>query len=217
MSLELHGHPFASFCQKVLIALYENETPFSDVFVDLGDPTSRAAFLKLSPTGKMPVLRDVGRDQTVFETSIIIEYLNQYYPGRTALIPSAPDFAREVRLLDRFYDLYVSEPMQKVVADRLRPVGNGDPYGVNEAKAALRKAYAIIEERLGDRRWELGDAFSMAECSAAPALHYADLVEPFGSTFPRVSAYLQRLRDRPSYARVVREAAPFAHLFPKEQ
>jgi glutathione S-transferase len=165
----------------------------------------------------MPALRDAAHGQTVFETSIIIEYLNQYYPGRTALIPSDPDLARQTRLLDRFYDLYVSEPMQKVVADRLRPPGTGDAFGVAEAKAGLRKAYAIIEERLADRTWELGEAFSMVECSAAPALHYADLVEPLASGYPRVRAYLQRLRARPSYARVVREAEPYAQLFPKEK
>ena len=106
--------------------------------------------------------------------------------------------------------------MQKIVGDRLRPPGEGDAYGVAEAKAALRKAYALIDERLGEQTWELGEAFSMAECSAAPALHYADLVEPFGTAYPRLSAYLQRLRERPSYARVVREAEPYAHLLPQE-
>ncbi len=217
MSLVLHSHPFASYCHKVLVALYDSGTPFEAVLVDLGNEASRDAFLKLNPTGKMPALQDGARGQVLTESSIIIEYLTHYYPGPVPLIPSDPELAREARFLDRFYDLYVGDPMQKIVGDRLRPDGQGDAFGVQQAHASLRSAYAMIESRLGDKTWELGDRFSIAECSAAPALYYANLVEPFGSAFPKVSAYLKRLSERPSYARVQREAAPFAHYFPKEK
>ena len=123
MCLTLYMHPLASFCQKVLIALYENDTPFEPRIVDLADETSRAEFLKLWPIGKIPVLRDEARDRTIPESSIIIEYLAQHYPGKMQLVPADPDLARQTRLRDRFYDLYVQEPMQKIVTDRLRPGG----------------------------------------------------------------------------------------------
>ena len=137
MSLTLYYHPLASFCWKVLIALYENDTPFKPHLVDLGDPASSAAFKAIWPIGKFPVLRDDARDRTIPETSIIIEYLAQYYPGGTELVPADADVARQTRLWDRFYDLYVSEPMQKVVGDRIRPVGTKDPFGVEAAKTTL--------------------------------------------------------------------------------
>src|SRR5438874_2199881 len=135
MSLTLYFHPLASYCQKVLIALYENATPFTPRLIDLGNQAERAALLELWPVGKFPVLRDDARDQTVPESSIIVEYLDQHYPGRTALVPSDGDLAWRTRLRDRFYDLHVHEPMQKIVNDRLRPADGHDPFGVAEAQA----------------------------------------------------------------------------------
>ena len=215
MVLKLYFHPFASYCQKVLIALYENETPFSGELVDLGDPAARAAFLKVWPIGKFPVLRDDARDQTIPESSIIIEYLAQHYPGRSALIPADAEQARHTRLRDRFYDLQVQEPMQKIVGDRLRPAGKSDAFGVELAKASLLTAYGMIERQMATNTWATGSDFSMADCAAAPALFFADWVVPFGAAHPNVAAYLQRLLARPSIARVTREAEPYAQLFPR--
>ena len=127
MTLKLYFHPFSSFCQKVLIALYENNTPFERELVDLGNPASAAAFKTVWPIGKFPVLRDESNDQTLPESSIIIEYLAEHYPGTSELVPNDRDLARETRLSDRFFDLYVNVPMQKVVADRFRPEGKHDP------------------------------------------------------------------------------------------
>ena len=216
MSLTLYMHPLASFCQKVLIAFYENDTPFEPRIVDLADETSRAEFLKIWPIGRMPVLRDEARDRTIPESSIIIEYLAQHYPGKMQLVPTDADLARQTRFRDRFYDLYVQEPMQKIVTDRLRPAGKNDPHGVEQAKGLLQTAYGMIEHDMSTKTWAMGDAFSMADCAAAPALFYADLVLPFGDTYPNTAAYLRRLMERPSFARVVREAEPYRALFPKE-
>jgi glutathione S-transferase len=216
MSLTLYYHPLASFCWKVLIALYENDTPFKPHLVDLGDPVSSAAFKAIWPIGKFPVLRDDARDQTIPETSIIIEYLAQYYPGATELVPPDADLARQTRLWDRFYDLYVSEPMQKIVGDRIRPAGKKDPFGVEAAKATLETAYALIEEEIAAKTWAMGDVFSMADCSAAPALYYANKVLPFGDEHRNVAAYLARLQERPSFARTLKEAEPYFAMFPKE-
>src|SRR5258706_15359382 len=146
MALTLYFHPLSSFCQKALVALYENDTAFEPHIVDLGDETAREAFLKIWPIGKFPVLRDDANDRTIPESSIIIEYLAQHYPGRTALVPADADLARQTRLRDRFYDLYVHEPMQRIVGDRLRPAGKTDPHGVEAAKAQLQMSYGMIDE-----------------------------------------------------------------------
>ncbi|MCC2663204.1 MAG: glutathione S-transferase [Geminicoccaceae bacterium] len=215
MSLKFYFHPLASFCQKVLVALYENGTPFEPHLVVLGDEAASAEFRKLWPLGKLPVLRDAARECTVPESSIIIEYLAQHYPGRSQLVPADPDLARETRLRDRFYDLYVQEPMQKVVADRLRPAGAKDPFGVEQARAQLRTAYGMIEQDMARRTWAMGDDFSMADCAAAPALFYANLVEPFETTHGHAARYLGRLMARPSFARAVEEAQPYFALFPR--
>jgi glutathione S-transferase len=206
----------ASYCWKPLIALYESDTPFEPVLVHLGDPESRAAFLALWPIGKFPLLRDDARDKLVPESSIIIEYLSQYYPGPSPLVPTDPELAREARLLDRFYDCYVMDPMQKIVGDRLRPDGQRDPFGVAQAQAALRTSYALTEQALAGQSWAMGERFSLADCAAAPALFYANKVVPLTDAHPVTAAYLKRLSARPSFARVLSEAAPYFAMFPEQ-
>jgi glutathione S-transferase len=220
MSLTLHFHPLSSFCWKALVALYENDTPFRPNMVNLGDEAERAALLKLWPIGKFPVLRDEARGQTVPESSIIIEYLDRYYPGRTRFIPGEPDLAWQTRLSEQFYDLYVHLPMQKMVDDRLRPEAQKDPRGVGEARARIEQSYGMIEQEIGNRTcsdkiWAMGEAFSMADCAASPALFYADKVVPIGDARPKLAAYLDRLKARPAFARVLKEAEPHFKLFPQ--
>jgi len=215
MSLTLHYHPLASFCHKVLIALYENATPFEARIVDFADPGDSARFLELWPVGKIPVLRDDARDRTVPETSVIIEYLARHYPGAVPLLPADPETRLEVRLWDRFFDAYVQVPMQKIVVDRLRPEGAADPHGVVEARDGLRTAYDTLDRRLAEAgEWIVGEDFSMADCAAAPALFYAGIVEPFADSHLAVDAYFERLLARPSVARTLREARPHFANFP---
>jgi glutathione S-transferase len=216
MSLTLHFHPLSSFCWKVLIALYETGTPFTPNPVDLRDPDQRAALLKLWPIGKFPVLRDDARDRTVPESSIIIEYLDRYGPGPSRFIPADPELARQTRLRDRFFDLYVHLPMQKIIGDRFRPSGSKDPHGVAEAKAQLRTSYDVIEQQMVAGPWAMGDEFTLADCSALPPLFYGNQVEPFGPARKNVAGYFERLKARPSVARVLKEAEPYFHLVPKE-
>ncbi|HMJ50729.1 MAG TPA: glutathione S-transferase family protein [Polyangiaceae bacterium] len=215
MPLHLYMHPFASFCQKVLVALYENGTPFEPHVVDLADETSRAAFLKVWPVGQFPVLRDEEKGLTIPESTIIIEYLADKYPGQADLVPADRDLALQTRLRDRFYDLHVDVPMQKIVTDRLRPPKKNDPHGVELARSALLTAYGIIEEEMATRTWATGSTFSMADCAAAPSLFYASLVQPFTETHRNVAAYFERLMRRPSFARVVKEAEPYFKFFPR--
>lgn len=215
MALTLHYHPLSSFCWKALVALYENDTPFTPNLVNLGDPAERAALLKLWPIGKFPVLSDGARHATVPESSVIIDYLDLHYPGRTRFLPADADLARETRLRDRFLDLYVHLPMQKIVGDRLRPAGAKDPHGVAEARAQLRTSYAMIETQMAAGDFAMGGEFSLADCAAAPSLYYGNKVEPFGE-FKNVGAYLERLQARPSFARVLKEAEPYFQFFPQE-
>ena len=175
----------------------------------------RAEFLKISPFGKFPVIHDGQRGQTVLESTIIIDYLAQRFPGTTALLPKDPDRALRVRYWDRFYDFYVDEPMQKVVADRRRDPDKRDPYGVQQAKTQLETSYTIIESEMTGKTWALGEDFTMADCSALPALYYGNRVHPFGA-HAVTEAYLQRLLARPSVSRVIREATPYFHMFPEE-
>jgi glutathione S-transferase len=217
MSLKLYFHPLASFCHKALIGLYENGTPFEPVVVDLLDEASSAAFRAVWPMAKMPVLRDDARDHTVAESTIIVEYLDAHYPGTTRFLPANLDRAWQTRMWDRFYDHYIQQPMQKIVTDQLRPAGKNDPYGVEQAKVQLHEAYSVIEQGMEAKTWMMGDAFTLADCAAAPALFYANTVVPFDETHRRVTAYFGRLMARPSFERVLKEAQPYFKQFPMEK
>lgn len=210
MTLTLYSHPFSSYCQKMLIALYENETPFD--YRSLEDSSAKAECAALWPFGRFPVLVDDGR--TVAESSIIIEHLAFHYPGPVRLLPDKAVEAIEVRFLDRVFDNYVMAEMQKPVFAAL----NGDEARTREAmekaQLALDTVYAWLEERFAGRHWAAGNSFTMADCSAGPALFYADWVHPIGQAFPRVRAYRSRLLERPSFARAVAEARPFRQYFP---
>ena len=217
MALALYLHPLSSYCHKVLIALYENEVPFEPKVVNLGDPEERAAFAAVWPIAKFPVLRDEARARIVPESTSIIEYLAQHYPGKVELVPLDPELARETRARDRFFDLHLHDPMQKVIGDRIRPDGQRDPYGVAQARKAIDTALDMLEHDMAEREWATGASFSLADCAAAPPLYYIhNHVRPYADSHPSVASYLERLQRRPSYARALREAAPYFGMVPKE-
>jgi glutathione S-transferase len=210
MTVELFAHPFSSYCQKALIALYENDIPFTYRMVeDVGVGEELAA---LWPMKRFPVLRENGR--VVLETSIIIEYLQIHHPGPVTLIPEDPDLALEARMLDRVFDNYVMTPQGKFVFDALRPPEHRDPHGVEEARRMLEVSYAWLDQRMKDRTWAVGDTFSLADCAAAPSLFYADWTHRIPARYGNLTAYRERLLQRPSFARAVNEARPFRHYFP---
>ncbi|CAB4050325.1 glutathione S-transferase family protein [Paraburkholderia phenoliruptrix] len=212
MSLKLYAHPFSSYCQKALIALYENGTPFEFRLLAHDDPRIMAEFAELWPIRRFPVLVDSGR--TVMEATIIIEYLGLHYPGPVALVPADARAALEARAMDRFFDNYISAPVQKIVTDRLRPEAERDTRGVAEARAMLDTAYAWLDKTMVDREWAAAGSFSLADCAAAPALFYADWTHAIDPKFTQVRAYRERLLARPSFARAVDEARPYRPLFP---
>ncbi|MEX0922463.1 MAG: glutathione S-transferase family protein [Rhodovibrionaceae bacterium] len=212
MTLMLYAHPFSSYCQKVLIALYENDTPFTYRALGEEDPEAFAELSALWPMKRFPVLVDDGR--RVIESSIVIEHLGLRHPGPVRLIPEDWGAALEARMLDRFFDNYVMTPLQKIVGDSLRAEAERDPKGVADARDMLETAYAWLEETLAAREWATGGDFSLADCAAAPALFYADWTHPIDPDFNRVRGYRQRLLQRPSFARAVEEARPYRPLFP---
>ena len=212
MSIRLYAHPFSSYCQKVLIALYENALPFEYRMLAVGDEDALAELTALWPLKKMPIVVDGGR--TVAEASIIIEHLGLHHPGPVRLIPEDARAALDVRMMDRFFDNYVMTPMTRIVFDFIRSPEQRHPPTVAESREQLDTAYRWLNTRMAGRRWAAGDAFSLADCAAAPSLFYADWVHPIGDAFPDVRAYRRRLLARPSFARAVDEARPYRPLFP---
>ena len=214
MSLTLYLHPLSSYCHKVLIALYEAEIRFEPIIVNLGEAASRDAFYQIWRMGQFPVLHDAARGVTLPESSIIIEYLAQHFPSAAALVPRAPDLALETRARDRFFDLHIHQHMQKIMGDVLRPLEHKDAFGVEQAATRLRTACELLDQWMANRTWANGAHFSLADCSAAPALFYANRVHPLAQ-HPNVAAYLERLQQRPSYARTLAEAQPYFHMLPR--
>lgn len=210
MNLQLLAHPFSSYSQKVLIALYENDTPFEFRILDNAEAMHELG--ALWPLKRFPVLLDAGR--TVVEASTIIEHLGLYHPGPVRLVSADAKAALDVRGMDRFFDNYVSTPQQKIVFDALRPEADRDAFGVAEARAMLETAYGWLDRTIADREWACGDDFSLADCAAAPFLFYADWTHPIDAAFANVRAYRTRLLARPSFARAVDEARPYRPLFP---
>ena len=209
--LQLFAHPFSSYSQKVLIALWADETPFDYRLLESDHPENGAELVRLWPFGKFPLLLD--GDRVVVETTPIIEHLQAEHPGPNQWIPDGAD-GRRVRFLDRFFDLYVMGNMQVPVIDALRPEGDRDPYGVAKARTALHTAYDWLEANLGDGPWAIGDRFTLTDCAAAPSLFYADWVEAIGSARPRLAAYRARLLAHPIVVRAVDEGRPYRSYFP---
>lgn len=213
VSLVLHQHPFAAFCQKVLVALYELDLPFRTHLVDGAD--ARAELADLWPMASIPVLRDESANLTIPESTTIIEYLDGVAAGGPRLVPADPADALQARLWDRFFDQHIAAPMQKIVGDRLRPAGREDPEGVAEARRTLDTAYAALDAQLAPRMWAAGAAFTVADCAAAPALFYARAVHRWDHhARANVTRYYRDLMARRSVARVVDEARPWRDVFP---
>jgi glutathione S-transferase len=208
----LHAHPFSSYCQKVLVALYENETPFTYRRLEFGDQTAADDLAALWPMKRIPILVDKGR--TIVESSIVVEYLAIHYPGPVRLIPADADAALEVRKMDRVFDNYVMTPMQKIVFDAIRTDADRDPFGVTQAKEMLDRCYDWLDGVMAERNWAAGEDFSLADCAAASSLFYADWVHPVDEAFRHVRRYRAQLLAHPSFARAVDEARPYRHFFP---
>ena len=212
MTLQLFAHPFSSYCWKVLIALWENEIPFTYRPLGPEHPENGAEWAQRWPMRKMPVLVD--GDRTIVETSAIIEHLQLEHGGPTKLIPQPGPAAVEVRMLDRIFDNYVMTPMNKLVADAMRAPEARDAQGCTDARQTLDTIYAWLDETMKDRDWSAGGGFSLADCAAAPALFYADWAHEIPAELPALRSYRARLLSRPTVVRAVEEARPYRGFFP---
>lgn len=208
----LYAHPFSSYSQKALTALYENEIDFEFRLLDHGDPETLADFEARWPIKRFPILVD--GEKTILEATTVIEYLHVHYPGPVKLIPDDADAAIEVRMLDRFFDNYISTPQQRIVFNSIRPEGNSDPYGDTEARGMLERAYAWLDKHMDGKVWATGDTFTLADCGAGPFLFYADWTHAIDPAFKNVHAYRSRLLARPAFARCVDGGRPYRHYFP---
>jgi glutathione S-transferase len=211
VSLQLFGHPFSSYTQKVLIALWADDTPFEYRILERDFPENFEELKRHWPFGQFPLLLDNGRPFA--ESTPIIEHLQAEHGGIHRWIPDG-DIGRRVRFLDRFFDLRVMQQMQVSVGNALRPEADRDPYGVARSLEQLRMAYDWLEENLGDGPWAVGEEFTLADCAAAPSLFYADWVDEIGPDRPRLSAYRARLLAHPVVARAVDEGRPYRAYFP---
>jgi glutathione S-transferase len=212
MTLTLHEHPFAAYCWKPLIALYEREVPFERHYI--GGEEDRAGLAKLWPPASIPLLQDGDAGAIVPESTTVVEYLDAI-GAVPPLIPADPAAALQVRLWDRVLDGQVMTPMQKIVGDSLRPEEGRDPYGAAEARASLDASYLLLDERLAAGGWVAGGDFSLADCAAAPALHYAYVVHRWDEgALLGLTRYFTELMARPAVARVVDEAREYRHFFP---
>jgi len=210
MTIELFSHPFSSYCQKALIAFYENDIAFTERMLE--EPGVGDELASLWPMKRFPILRENGR--VVMEATIIIEYLGVHHPGPVQLIPQDPDLAWQVRMLDRVFDNYVMTPQGKFVFDAMRPEGSRDPHGVEEARKMLDTSYAWLDEHMRGKTWAVGETFTLVDCAAAPSLFYADWTHRIPERYENLIAYRARLLARPSFARAVDEARRFRHYFP---
>jgi glutathione S-transferase len=210
MPLTLYYHPLASYCHKVLIALYENGVDFEKRLIDLGDADDRATLQALWPLGKSPVLQDAARQRNVPESTVIIDYLDHHFPTDHPLIPAGWEPAHTVRLWDRVLDSHLHNPMQDIVLDHIMG-GKGD---MASARATINTTYALLDAQLAGHSWVGGDTFSLADCAAAPALFYATTLEPLPVGLAHATRYFHQLMDRPSVARTLEEAKPYLHMYP---
>jgi glutathione S-transferase len=212
MALQLYFHPFSSYCQKALIPLYDNATPFERRVVEGPDSPAMKELAEIWPMKRFPVLVD--GDRVIREATCIVEYLDLHHPGPVRMLPEDPKAAMETRFMDRFFDNYISGPLQQIVFNQLRPEESRDPYGVEQSRKMLETAYAWLDKTMADREWAAGARFSLADCSAAPSLFYADWVHPIAPRHANLQAYRRRLLQYPSFARAVDEARPFRAWFP---
>lgn len=201
--LRLHYHPFAQYCQKVLIALYEHDLPFDGVIVDLGNPDHRAALARVWPFTKFPAL-EFGDGKVLGESGVIVEYLDTLAPDRTPLVPEDRIEGLEPRMLERVIDGFIADPLTRMVIAKF----TGQPASEDADRAQIATAYDFLEARLPGREWGAGSRFGLADCTAGPALFYANLYVPIGDR-PLLADWFARLRARPSFARVIDEARPY--------
>lgn len=211
--LILYGHPFSSYTWKAQIALYEKDIAHEFRALEIEPPFTHYEELRAHwPVGQFPLIVHDG--EPVFESSIIIEYLDRLV-AEPRMIPEDGDAALKVRFLDRIFDNHIQARFQAAVAEYLPFITETpDLARVERARELLEKAYDWLETQLADSGWATADGFTLADCAAAPALFYADWVHPIDPRYANLRAYRARLLARPSVMRCVEDARPYRSYFP---
>ena len=201
--MKIYYDPASSYCQRVAIALYEKDIPFTPVKVDLFDPEAREEYQKINPFAKIPTL-ETDSGGIIFETCIIIEYLDRQFPQQPCLL--APERVLEIRSIERIIDVYINGGREVLFADSQRQLDLRGRKRVIKARRLLETACNFLEAKLQDRAWLVGEQFSLADCTAAPTLTYLRLVYDYGH-LPNLTNYMRRLESRSAVARVQREGS----------
>jgi len=204
--VELYFSYPSPYCQKVLIALYEKKIAFVGKLVNLMDAADKAEYQAIYPLGKVPLL-STDDNKMVPESSIIIEYLDHVQPS-PLLIPTDYEHARNVRLWDRLADQYLSTPVVNMLFESRKPEAQQNAADIERWSRTLGTMYRMIDDQLARSPYLAGMEFSMADCSAVPALYYSSQFASLKG-FPRLSAYFESLMLRASVMRVVDDAAPY--------
>lgn len=204
--MKLYYHPVSGYSQKVAMAFYEKEQAFEADIVNFFDEEDAADYREIHPLGKIPML-ELESGELVWESSIIVEYLDTHFETGTRLIPEEKNAARRARFFERLSDLYVMASVSTIMRDPLKPEGDRDAKAVARARETLTIMFPLMNEALGQNTWALGETFSVADCAIAPALAYARKIHPY-EQFTNLTAYAARIHERPSWQRVWQEAKP---------
>lgn len=210
--MKFYYHPLSTYCQKVLIALYEKGLEFEPEIVNLMDEEARAKYREVYPIGKIPCLvLDDGH--MIPESSIIIEYLDTL--AKPKLIKGDADETRKIRFKDRVFDFYLNDAVSTLIMQSMKPESGQDKERIERARFHLDTMYKLMENEFGKQPYANGEEFLLSDCAAAPALFYAEQVAPF-SAHKNIAAYWERLKSRQSIKRTHEEATPFLGAFAKQ-
>ncbi len=209
LAMKLYYNPISSYSQKALIAFYEKGIDFEPNIVNLMDPDDLAKYRDVYPMGKIPCLvLDDGH--LIPESSIIIEYIDDM--GEPRLIDGDSEQTRKIRFKDRMIDLYLDDSIVTLLFQGMKPEDQRDPERMATAQFRIDTMYSFMEAEFEKHPFASGNKFSMADCAAAPALFYAEQAAPFAA-YKNISAYWERLRQRPSVQRTHEEARPVLEAF----
>lgn len=202
----LYEHPLSPYAQKVKIALREKGVAFETRLPDaIGSGADDHMLRRLNPRMEVPALVD--GDLAIFDSTIMLEYVEDKYP-KPAILPAKPADRARARMIEDVCDTHY-EAINWGLGE-IRFFGRGGPVlGEQLRQSAILQTghiHAWLQAALGEKVWLVGDSFGWADLSAAPFVAMSDMFgippQP-GST---LAAWLARVRQRPAVAATVAEA-----------
>ena len=180
--------------RKVLAVLEEKELDYEIKKLSFADKDHlKADYLKINPNGEIPALVDEGF--TVYESTAIVEYLNDEYP-EPPLMPEDSEGRAQVRMIDDYCDLHL---YPEIVRCMFKKILKHEELTADDIKALAEKMKRI-DDYLAKKTWLVGD-FSIADCAIMPAI---SSLEAFGVldeclTTPELQSYAGRMKARKGY------------------